>query len=72
MSSIEEDAKDFLKKVMKTLSTGLLWLLINMTVGIYFGWMFFLTTPTIGNYIFYVWMIASLVGMLLYFRKIWK
>ena len=72
MSSMEDDARDFLKKVMKTLSAGLLWLLINMTVGIYNGWMFFQSSPTIGNYIFYVWMLASLIVMLLYFKRVWS
>lgn len=71
MSTMEDDARDFLKKVVKTMSAALLWLLINVTVGIYNGWMFFENRPTIGNYIFYVWMVCSLIVMLIYFKRIW-
>jgi len=72
MSSFEEDAKDFLMKVVKTMSAALIWLIINTTIGIYNGWMFFTTSPTAGNYIFYVWMTGSLVVMLIYFRRVWR
>ena len=42
MSMMEPEVKDFLKKVLQSVFTGLLWMMINMIAGIYFGWMFFL------------------------------
>ncbi|MBC6491213.1 hypothetical protein ACFSQD_14365 [Flavihumibacter stibioxidans] len=69
---MEEDAKDFLRRVLLTLSVGALWMLINSTLGLMMGWAFFATTPTLGNYIFYAWFLGSLVGMILYFIRLWK
>lgn len=69
---MEEDASRLLRKVVKTMSAAIVWLLINMTFGIYFGWMFFYQKPTIGNYIFYGFMGISLAFLILYLRKVWK
>jgi hypothetical protein len=69
---MENDARDFLLRVVKTLIAALLWMVVNVFVGIYMGWMFFFTIPTTGNYIFYAWMLGSLVLMLYYFRSVWR
>jgi hypothetical protein len=50
----------------------LLWLIINSTIGIAFNFAFFEEKPTIGNYIFYVWFLASLFLLILYYRNKWK
>ena len=72
MSKMENDAKDFLLRIVRTLTAGMLWLIINVFAGIYMGWMFFYRTPTTGNYIYYAWLVGSLVFFLLYIRKIWS
>jgi len=72
MSEMEPDIKNFLSKVMSSLSIGMLWLLINTTVGIGFNYAFFEKKPSLGNYIFYAWFIVSLFFLVLYFRKKWK
>ena len=72
MSMMEDDASKFLKKIVKTLSAALVWLLIIVIIGIYFGWMFFSETPSIGNFIFYGWMVLSLVALLRYLFIVWK
>lgn len=69
---MEDDAARFLKKIVKTLSVALLWLMANATTGIYFGWMIFEGSPRIGNYIYYAIMLLSLVFMIRYFYKVWK
>jgi hypothetical protein len=69
---MEEDASRLLRKVIKTMSAAILWLLFNMTIGIYFGWMFFYTTPSLGNYIFYVFMAGTLVWMVVYLKRLWR
>ncbi len=68
---MEDDAKKFLMRVGKTLSAAFLWLLINVFIGIYMGWMFFYDKPTTGNYVFYSWMLITIVALLFYFRKVW-
>lgn len=72
MSEMEEDVKEFLLRIVQTISMAMLWLLLNMTIGIYFDLAFFQGSPSIGNYIFYIWFIISLSFLLLYFRKKWK
>ncbi len=72
MSGIEPEVKSFLAKIVKSLSVGLLWMLINSTIGIYFNFAFFENKPTIGNYIFYVWFLISFFFLIKLYRKIWK
>lgn len=72
MSGMEPDVKNFLSKIVTSLSVGLLWLLLNSTIGIRFNFAFFENKPTIGNYIFYVWFLVSLFFLIKFYRKIWK
>ena len=69
---IEPDVRAFLIRIVQSLSMAMVWLLVNMTLGIYFELGFFENTPTLWNYIFYVWFLASLILLILYFRKKWK
>jgi hypothetical protein len=69
---MEPDVQEFLIRIMQTISMGVVWLLINMSVGIYFGFAFFEGHPSPGNYIFYVWFLLSFTGLIFYFRKKWK
>ncbi|GAO42812.1 hypothetical protein [Flavihumibacter petaseus] len=72
MSNMEQDAKDLLSRTILTISVGSLWLLINSTFGLGFGWFFFDRRPTLGNYIFYVWFLVTGVFLVLFFIRIWK
>ena len=69
---MEPDVRAFLIRIVQSLSMAMVWLLVNMTLGIYFELGFFENTPSLWNYIFYVWFLGSLVLLLLYFRKKWK
>ena len=69
---MEPDARELLVKVSKSLGSGLLWLMINMTLGIYLGWLFFGDRMVAGNYIFYAFMILSLGGLIWYNIRVWK
>ena len=72
MSGIEPEVKNFLSKIVTSLSVGLLWMLINSTIGIGFNFAFFDNKPSVGNYIFYVWFLVSLYFLIKLYRKIWK
>ena len=69
---MEPEVREFLVKIVQSLSMGLLWLLVNMSIGIYYGLAFFEGSPSIGNYLYYVGFIASLVLLILYLKKKWK
>ena len=51
---------------------GMVWLLINMTIGIYYGFAFFEDRFSLGNGLYYIFFLASLTMLILYFRKKWK
>ena len=69
---MEPEVRDFLARISVSILVGLLWLFINMTMGLYNGWCFFSRKPTLGNYIFYGFAVLSLIGLLILFRRIWK
>lgn len=72
MSGMEPEAQDFLKRIVQTVSVGILFLLLHMTFGLYLNWAFFEGTPTIGNIIYYLVFIASLTGLIYFYYKLWK
>jgi hypothetical protein len=72
MSEMENDARDLLVRTLMTVSVGSLWLLINSTMGLMFGWFFFDKVPTTGNYLFYAWFLISLVFIIWYFIRLWS
>jgi hypothetical protein len=69
---MEDDVKEFLIKIMQSISMGLVWLLANMSIGIYYGFAFFEGLPSIGNYIYYTVFLISLIALVIYLRKKWK
>ena len=69
---MEPDVREFLVKIMQSISMGLVWLLINMSIGIYYGFAFFEEAPTRGNYIYYAACLISLVALIKYLKKKWK
>ncbi|ULQ52233.1 hypothetical protein [Flavihumibacter fluvii] len=72
MSEMEDDARELLRRTLMTVSVGALWMLVNSTLGLMFGWFFFESRPTPGNYLFYTWFIGSLAAMVWYFIKTWS
>ncbi len=58
--------------VLQSLSVVLLWMLINMTAGIYFNLAFFETGITIWNIIFYLFFAGTFYWLTRYLRKKWK
>jgi len=71
MSDMEPDVKSFLVKIINSLAIGLIWLMVNTTIGIAFNFAFFNDKPRLGNYIFYAWFLISLFFLLRYYKKKW-
>ncbi len=72
MSEMEPEAVEFLKRIVQTVSMGLLFLFLHMTAGVYFNWAFFEDTPTIGNIIYYFVFLASLAALIYFYYRLWK
>lgn len=69
---MEPEVREFLVKIMQSISMGLVWLLINMTVGIYYGYAFFEVSPSAANFIYYAGCLGSFILLILYLRRKWK
>lgn len=69
---MEPEVRDFLVRILQTISMSMVWLLVNMSIGIYFGFAFFEGKPSLGNIIFYIWFLASFTALIYYFKKKWK
>jgi hypothetical protein len=72
MSSLEPEVQDFLKRIVSSLFIGLFWLIVNMTLGIYFGLLFVGRSISIGNIIFYIFLLGSLSLLIRFYYKTWK
>jgi FtsH-binding integral membrane protein len=68
----EEDPRDFLRRVVWSLSLGLVWLVSTIGIGTYAGLMVPEKGLTAGNIIFYSWMALSLVALIWINMRIWK
>jgi hypothetical protein len=72
MSQMEEDVQDFLKRIVWTVSLGLLWLTTTLGIGAYNQLLVPEHSISIGNIIFYIWMAGSLVALIIILNRIWK
>jgi len=69
---IENDARDFLIAIMQTASLLLLWMMLNVVLGIYLKLGLFDQSPTLKNYIYYALFLVSLFFLIRHFIKKWK
>jgi FtsH-binding integral membrane protein len=72
MPYAEDDPRDFLRRVVWSLSLGLVWLVSNIGIGTYTGLMVPEKNVTTGNILFYVWMATSLAALIWINTRIWK
>jgi NADH:ubiquinone oxidoreductase subunit 3 (subunit A) len=71
-SGFEPDVRQFLKRIIQTISAGLLFLLLHMTFGLYFNWAFFEGSIRLGNMVYYIIFLVSLGGLVYYYYRLWK
>jgi hypothetical protein len=69
---MEPEVREFLARISLSIFAGLVWLFINVSIGIFGGWLFFYDIPTLGNYIFYVWLLLSLGILVWVYLRLWK
>lgn len=69
---MEPEVRDFLLKIVKSLSIAVLWMLINMTLGIFFDFGFVHSSVSVVNIVFYVFFLSTLVALVWYLLKLWK
>lgn len=68
----DPEVKTFFRKIMNTISYGLIWLMSMITAGLYFGLAYPADKPLILTVIFYIVFLVTLVLLIRYFYKTWK
>ncbi|MBC7902624.1 MAG: hypothetical protein H7Y27_04350 [Gemmatimonadaceae bacterium] len=71
MSEMEDDAREYLVKIVWSITAVIVYMVINSSVGIMLGWFFFAGSPTKGNYIFYTWVLISTILLIKLLHKWW-
>ena len=69
---MEDDTKTFLVNILNTISLVMLWMLVNVYIGIYKDYGFFDKRPNWTNYLFYAFCIISFIFLLRHLRRKWK
>jgi hypothetical protein len=69
---MEPAVKAYLIRIVRTLSLGLLWMVLNSTFGIMYNYAFVESKLKTGNIIFYVFFLLSLAAYLRYVIKLWS
>lgn len=72
MSEMEPEVRRYLVRIAVSISAILLWMLINVTIGIGFNYAFFETSPTVANYIYYLVLIITLFFLIRFLVKKWR
>jgi hypothetical protein len=68
----DPDVKKYLKKVMGSISFGLLWLMAGVTAGIYYELAYSNGKPVIYTVLFYAGMLITLLMLIRYLYNTWK
>ncbi len=69
---MEPEIRAFLQRIALTILGLLLWMSINSTIGIMYNYAFFEGRISIGNIIFYVWLVVSFIALIWFYSKLWK
>ncbi|MBI1343484.1 MAG: hypothetical protein GC171_11175 [Terrimonas sp.] len=71
-SGMEPEIRKHLQKVGYSFFAGLLWLLVNVTLGIYFRLAIADKGVSLVNILFYGWFLFSIALLLYYFYRTWR
>ncbi len=69
---MEPGVKEYLLRIINTLSVGLIWLAINSSFGIMYDYAFIHEQVTTGNIIFYIWFVISFTTFLWWVIRLWR
>jgi hypothetical protein len=69
---IETNTKKFLLKVIYTISWGLIWMLANVTAGLFGGYGIIKEKISLPNIIYYTCFFITLFALIRYLYNTWK
>ncbi len=62
----------FMQRIVWSLTSALVWLMINAVVGLKFELALLDGTHQVGTILFYAWFFGSLFGLMKLFKRWWK
>lgn len=69
---MEPGIREMFKRLVTTISLLLLWMIINVTVGIKFNYAFYEEKIHWYNTAFYIWLVISFGFLMWLYKKIWE
>jgi len=69
---MDPEVKKYFRKIIYSLSFGLLWMTLNVMAGIYWGFGLIEGHLKFSNLLFFCWMLASLGLLLYYYYRTWR
>ena len=66
----DPEVKKFFVKILNTIAVGLLWMMITLTLGLYFGLAYH--SSSLVKILFYAGFLISLFFLIRYFYRRWK
>ena len=69
---MEDDTKDFLVAIVQTASLLILWMLVNVIIGIRLKLGLFRGQPSLNNYIYYFFFLLSFFFLARHLVRKWK
>jgi hypothetical protein len=69
---MEDETRAFLILIINSMAYVLLWMMVNVLMGIYFGFAFFEGSPSWKNLLYYVLAFGTLFLILRMLKRKWK
>jgi len=69
---MEPELVAFFKRIALCMLLAFCWLMLNTIIGIKFDLAVVENHVTIGNVLYYIWLIGSLILLLLFFIRLWR
>ena len=69
---MEDETREFLIRILNTVAIVLFWMMTNVFIGIYKGFAFFENQADWKNYIYYLFLLASFILLVIHLKRKWK
>jgi len=69
---MEPEVREFFKRISTSIGIAIIWLMINITIGVKYGYAFYEDKIHLYNIVFYVWTLASFITLVVIFIRMWK
>lgn len=71
-SGWDPEVKKYFRKILNSISMGLIWMMSMVTAGIYFQLAYSDGRPVIYTILFYIVLLVTLAMLIFYFYKTWR